>query len=273
MRYKYLMVSLMSIVFFSCKKEHAESYSTPPGPPVTTVLLKEITIPFLPSPYYHFEYDSTSRASFVSFASDFTRYDIFYANNKIKEMRNTIFFNKDRLQYHYDNIGRVSNINYADSNGVIFTRVFFVYEGTKLAKLERERKSAADFILNKRMTFSYYADGNLMEVYTHRPLLNGVSELNTLDRFEEYDNKLNVDGFQLLHSEFFDHFTYLPELQLQKNNPQKIIHIGDDVNYRIEYSYEYGVNNAPTRKIGKGTWLNGPKTGETFDSDYFYSYY
>jgi len=188
-------------------------------------------------------------------------------------MRNNIFVNKDRLQYVYDSEGRVSNINYADSSGTIFTKIFLAYERAKLIKLEREGKLGAAFVLNKRMKFSYYVDGNLMEVITHRPMINGVSELNTLDRFEQYDNKLNVDGFQLLHSEFFDHFMYLPELQLQKNNPQKIIHIGDDVNYRIEYSYEYGVNNAPTRKIGKGTWLSGPKTGETFDSDYFYSYY
>lgn len=273
MRYKYLLAVVISIVLLCCKRNKIDDKPSPPAQPKPLVLLKEIAIPFLPSPYYHFEYDSLDRVNFVSFASDLTRYDVVYQGDNIREMRNNILVNKDRLQYFYDNNGRVSNINYADSNGIVFTRVFLTYEGTRLTKLEREVKSAAGFILDKRMIFSYYADGNLMEVSTHRPMINGSSEQNSTDRYQLYDNKLNVDDFQLLHSEFFDHFVYLPKLQLQKNNERMIIHTGDNADYQIEYSYIYDSNNAPLQKKGNGKWLSGPMTGQSFDFKYFYSYY
>jgi hypothetical protein len=43
--------------------------------------------------------------------------------------------------------------------------------------------------------------------------------VTTVDLFEQYDNKVNVDGFSLIHDDFFDHLVLLPGVQLQKGNP------------------------------------------------------
>ena len=107
---KCLIFVVPVIVLFSCKKDR---YDSPlPEPETPTVLLKDIVIPNLPSPYYHFEYDAAGRASFVSFASELTRYNVIYSGARITEMKNNILVNKDRLQYTYDNVGRVSNVTY-----------------------------------------------------------------------------------------------------------------------------------------------------------------
>jgi hypothetical protein len=58
---------MMIIVLFlaSCKKEQVitEPNTPPPSEPERKVLLKDITIPRLPSPYYHFEYNADSTVS------------------------------------------------------------------------------------------------------------------------------------------------------------------------------------------------------------------
>ena len=57
-------IMVLVLFLFSCKKENTTVPNTPPPPPppdqVRKVLLKDITIPNLPSPYYHFEYNPDS---------------------------------------------------------------------------------------------------------------------------------------------------------------------------------------------------------------------
>ncbi len=108
----------------------------------------------------------------------------------------------------------MSTIQYADSNGVVFARFFFTYDGVKLIKLERKKRSGPGFIINKTMAFQYQADGNLSQVTDHRPSFSGQPERTYIDRYEQYDAKINVDGFGLLHNEFFDHLVFLPGIQL-----------------------------------------------------------
>gem|GEM_PF-6222740 len=84
----------------------------PPPDPVKKVLLKDITIPNLPSPYYHFEYNSDSLVTKVDFASGFSIYDVLYSGNNIAEMRNNIIVNHDTLRYLYDNTGKVFMITF-----------------------------------------------------------------------------------------------------------------------------------------------------------------
>ena len=52
----------------------------------------------------------------------------------------------------------------------------------------------------KIMTFSYYDDGNVKEISDHRPGSHRHSRriYTRSDRFEQYDNKINVDGFSLM---------------------------------------------------------------------------
>src|SRR5690348_15238305 len=103
MRYSFLMSLIMTLVLFSCRKE-VSTISTngsngnpiPPNPQdPSAIQLKDLVIPNLPSPYYHFEYKPTGEISFVSFASGFFQYNVLSDNGFIKEMRNNIIVNKD----------------------------------------------------------------------------------------------------------------------------------------------------------------------------------
>jgi hypothetical protein len=121
---------------------------------------------------------------------------------RISEMKNNILVNKDRLEYSYDNEGRVSTVTYADSTGLAYTKLNLSYEGKKLIEIERERKSGSGFIVDKTLTMSYHPDGNLLDLTYHYLPFNGQPETTYKDRFEQYDNKINVDGFGLIQMNF-----------------------------------------------------------------------
>jgi hypothetical protein len=244
-----------------------------PPPPVGTGL-KDIVVSSLPSPYYHFEYDSTGRVTFVSFASDFTRYDVSYAGGSISEMRNNILVNHDRLVYVYDDSGRVAVVREMDQSGVDFMLLVFTYEGRKLIGVERDRRVTGGFVIDKIVSLSYYPDGNLRQRAFHRPAIAGVQdEQNYADVFEQYDTGVNVDGFSLLHDEFFDHLVLLPDLQLQKGNPRRETRTGDGINYVVDYTYTYDGSNRPLTKLGAGTLTNGTNAGQQFQTSAVFTYY
>ena len=269
---QFMLLAVIIFIGGSCKKEKGTD-TPPPAPPVQPVLLKEINIPNLPSPYYRFEYNTAGNPSFASFASGLFMYGITYSGGKISEMKNNIVVNKDRLLYSYSNEGNVNAISYADSNGIVYKRMYFTYDGQKLIKSERVLKSGASFNIEKTMTFLYHADGNLRELTDHRHPINGQAEYTSIDRFEQYDNKINVDGFSLLHNEFFDHLVLLPGVQLQKNNPGKLTRTGDGFNYRIDYQYTYNDKGLPLSKKGNATVTTGPDAGQLFETNSLFSYY
>jgi hypothetical protein len=237
------------------------------------VLLKDVVVAHLPSPYYHFEYDSAGQITRVSFASDLLIYDVRYQGGRITELRNITLGNMDRLQYVYDAAGRVRTVNYIDATGTVFTRVLLTYAGDELSRLDRERKLEAGFTLDKTMSFSYDADGNLQEIVEYRPALNGQPATTTVDRFEQYDDNVNVDAFGLIHNDFFDHVVLLPEVQLQKGNPAREIFSGAGVSYRFEYTYTYDAHQRPLTKGGTATILAGPDSGRTVPLSTAFSYY
>jgi len=247
---------------------------TAPVARATPVLLREIVIPSLPSPYYHFEYDSTGRATKASFASGFTMYDLTYDRDRIAEMRDNTLGDRDRLVYAYDNAGRVATIKYVDESERVYTIVSFTYDGQKLTRLRRERMIGGTFVIDKTTTLSYAADGNLRELTEHRPLIDGYqTETTGTDRFEQYDDKINVDAFSLLHTEFFDHLILLPDVQLQEGNPRRVTHSGDGDNYTVDYTYTYDDRNRPLTKTGEVTFVNGPNAGQKFETLSMFSYY
>jgi len=255
----------------SCRSEDATTAPTPPAP---AVLLKDVVLSNLPSPYYHFEYDGTGRISSASFASGLTVYDVQYDGGRISEMRNTTVANHDRLQYVYDNAGRVAEVRYVDATGATYTRVHFTYAGQTLMGLERERRSTAGFVVDKALSLSYYADGNVREIIEHRPAIAGLQDEATfVDRYELYDDKINVDGFGLLHNEFFDHLVLLPAVRIQKGNPGRLTHTGSGINYAVDYVYTYGDRNLPLTKTGQLTLLNGPDAGRVFQTSSTFTYY
>ncbi|MGH2647683.1 MAG: hypothetical protein ACRDE8_08955 [Ginsengibacter sp.] len=275
MRYKYLLLLIMPVVLFSCKKEKdtINSPMPPPGPTSPAGLIKDIVIAHLPSPYYHFEYDAMGRVNFVSFASDLNRYNVLYNGERITEMQNNIFVNKDRLQYMYDNEGKVFLIQYIDSTGTVFARSFFSYEQEKLVEIERLHEEPGGFIIDRTIKMTYNADGNLEELTDHRPAMNGQNETTSVDRFEQYDNKINVDGFSLLHPDFFEHLFLLPGVQLQKNNPGKETLTGDGINLKVNNTYTYNDKNLPLIKASEITITNGADSGTVVHGNTMYSYY
>jgi len=268
----FAFLSVAIITGSSCKKEN-RTYIDPTEPPHQPVLLKEINVPNLPSPFYHFEYNVAGQLMYASFASGLLMYDVVYSGNKVVEMRNNVVVNKDKLQYSYNNAGMVDTIYYADSTGKRYKEVYLTYDGQKLIKVVRERKADNIFIIEKRIILEYNPDGNLRELTESRYSLNGQVENTYIDLFEEYDNKVNVDGFCLLHNEFFEHLFILPGVQLQKNNPGKVTRTGNGVNYKIEYSYTYNVRNFPLTKIGKAIISSGPGAGQIFQTNSNFSYY
>jgi hypothetical protein len=276
MRSNYLLLLIASSIFFSCKKEaDAPQPTVPPINPAAAGLLKDIVIPHLPSPYYHFEYDTAGKPNLASFASGLYMYDIVYSGNRISEMKNSWGLNSYRLQYEYDSTGKVSMIGYINASGITYRRVFFTYNGQKLFRAKREVNPGTGFIVEKTVLFQYGADDNLLEMITHWSAIPAAGQTETIysDWFQQYDDKINTDGFSLMHEEFFDHLILLPGITLQKNNPGKIIHTGDGVNYKIDYTYTYNDLNVPLSKMGAGIWLNGVDSGKGFESSSVFSYY
>jgi hypothetical protein len=232
-----------------------DSAVTAPGsvepPPPAKVLLKDVQVDRLPSPYYHFDYDAAGTITGVSFASGFTSYGVSYLGSRIKELQNNSLGNRDRLVYAYDSDGRVVGVRYVNSSGATFTIVIFTYDGDKLTEVERSRAVPGGFIIDKTMTLSYWPDGNLRELAEHRPAIDGVQgESNGVVAFERYDTGLNVDAFGLIHDDFFDHFVLLPGVQLQKNNPGRETRTGDGLTYVVDYTYAYDGAGRPVTKTG-----------------------
>jgi hypothetical protein len=242
--------------------------------PPAAVLLRDLIIPNLPSPYYHFDYDSTGRLTAASFASGFTMYEVIYQGDRISQLRNNTLGNQDRLEYAYDGAGRVIGVDYVHPNDSVFTRLTLSYDGDKLARLERRRQTAGSFVVDKTTTFSYYPDGNLEELTEHRPAIDMFQpEATTLDRFEQYDDGINVDGFSLLHDDFFDHLVLLPGVLLQKGNPARVTHTGDGTNYVVDNVYQYDDQGRPLSATGDLVLLNGPDTGRHFQTQSSFTYY
>jgi hypothetical protein len=246
----------------------------PPPPPTPPVLLKEINVLRLPAPYYHFNYDGAGVVTSASFASEFRVYTMVYDAGRLSEMRNDAVGNQDRVQYFYDDAGRVSSVNYVDANGVVFTRVSLTYDGPRLIGIQRERLFNGEFMINKIVTLSYYPDGNLLELGEHFPAIEGLqTETTTVDIFERYDNGINVDDFDLIHDEFFDNWILLQGVHLQNGNPARVLHLGDGDNFTVDYTYSYDKRNRPLVKDGELLFTTGPDAGQRFQTQSAYSYY
>jgi hypothetical protein len=246
----------------------------PPPPPPAKVLLKDLVIDRLPSPFYHFDYDPAGTVIGVSYASGLTNYEVSYLGGRIKEMRNNVLVNRDRLVYAYDDVGRVVGVRYVDSNGKTYALVLFAYDGQQLTGVERDRAVDGGFIVEKEMSLSYYPDGNLRERTEHRPKIDGLQdETTTIDRYEQYDSGINVDGFSLIHDDFFDHFVLLPGVRLQKGNPRRETRTGDGLNFTVNYTYGYDDANRPLTKRGALTITNGTQAGTQLQVSTEYSYY
>lgn len=262
----------LTVLLLGCGESATAPGNNPGGG--QAVLLQDVVLSSLPSPYYHFAYDAAGRVQTVSFASGFTMYDVVYEGGRISEMKNNTLGNQDRLEYLYDNAGRVSIVRYVKPDGVVFTRLLLSYAGEKLTRIERMRSLAGGFATDRIISLSYYPDGNLLDLTDHHPFIEGQQqETNTVDHFEQYDHGINVDGFGLLHSEFFDHLVLLPGVQLQKGNPARETLTGDGTNFSVDYTYTYDDQGRPVNKSGDLVLLNGADAGRRIQVQSQFTYY
>ena len=269
MRHRYALSWILAVAVIACS---GEPEPTAPVPPAPAVLLRNIVVASLPSPFYQFEYDAAGRIRTASYASGLRVYDVTYDGAGITEMRE-VSGNRERLQYLYDDAGRVGAIFYLDANGTAYTHIFFAYVGQSLTGIERSRRVEGGFIIDKTISLSYDGAGNLQELIEQRPALEGIQDATTtVDRYEGYDDGINVDGFGLIHTEFFDHLLLLPGVQLQKGNPARVTRTGDGINFTVDYSYTYD-GKRPLTKSGNLTLTNGPDTGRNFAISSTFTYY
>ena len=273
--FKYSLLALILATGSACSDSADPITSPQPLPdPVAAVLLRDITINTLPNPFYHFEYDAGRRITAASFASELRKYDLHYIGGRLSEMQNKILVNEDRLTYSYDAAGRVSEVAYANSTGTVYTRVRYTYDAKRLVSVERQRLMPSASYVDKTLTLAYGADGNLSDLTEHHPAIAGVQDASTFtDHFEQYDTGINVDGFSLLHSEFFDHLVLLPQVVLQAGNPRVVTRSGDGLTYRVEYTFSYDGRNRPLTKNGDLTILNGAGAGQHVQLGTQFSYY
>lgn len=245
----------------------------PPPPPPAPVLLKDVVYDRLPSPYYHFEYDDAGKVNKASFASGAATYSITYQDNRIHDIAVGPGAG-DRLFYNYDDAGNVVAIRDRNAAGANVQLWFFTYSGKQLISVERDRAVPGGLIIDLTMGFLYDTNGNLLEMGQHYPAIDGVQTEQTLiDVFERYDDKVNVDDFDLLHPGFFDQLILLPGIKLQLNNPGRIVHLGDGPHYSIDYTYTYNDKNRPLTRSGTLLYVTGPNAGQSFTVGAAYSYY
>jgi hypothetical protein len=275
---------ILLVTALACVSGPDLTYPTPPTPPpppspgpapspspIADVRLSDIVISSLPTPFYRFEYDSSGRVTVAAFAGGLLTYEVRYDGSRIAAMQGTLFPG-ERLDYSYDGRGKVSMVTYADGAGAVYVRVHLAYTGDRLVKLERERFIEGRFLSDKRMSFVYDASGNLSELTDERLPFPGQTEATFVDRFERYDTGTNVDGFSLLHNEFFDHLVLLPAVRLQLGNPAVVTRSGSGSNYRINYTYTYDSEQRPLTKHGEGTFLSGAASGSRFETSAVFSY-
>lgn len=271
MRRDSLLILGCVLALAACSDDASITDPDPIVPPAA--LLKDIVIPNLPSPYFHFEYDAAYRVRRASFASDARAYDVIWTGDRIQRLVNTVA-SRDTLLYHYDAAGRVGTVNQVDGNGQVLSITTFTYDGARLVKAERKARVDGNLVVDRTLTFSYDAIGNLKDLVDLRPEIAGhQGQSTTTDHFEQYDDKLNVDGFALLHPDFGEPLILLPGVTLQRGNPARETFTGGASDYAVNYTYSYDDRSRPLTKVGDLAWTSGPDAGKHAQTQSTYSYY
>jgi len=275
MKVNYLLLASLVTMLFSCHKNASDPPGPPPTPPPAVVKLKDLNERNLPAPYYHFEYDDSGYMTAASVSAELLSYRIIYTGGKhILRMESKSGGNQDTLLYEYAN-GDPAVTRIVNGSGTLYRRVHLTYSPThQLQQVEWEVKSGtADLVPEQSQLFSYYPDGNVKELVYHLFAVGPQIDTTYTDRFENYDNKVNTEGFSLLHPYQQQHLILLPGHPLQLNNPRRVIRTGYGINYTVDYTYTYDSADRPLVKTGDLTFTNGSSNGQHFQLQTTYSYY
>lgn len=224
-----------------------------------TVQLKRMVSEGLPSPYFQFIYDSNQFVTHIDHAAGLLQYDLQYENSRLVRMANNTMVNKDTLVYHYES-NRVSHIDLVEANGRKTKEAELLYDDKgRLAEL-RWKAMNNDFStsLARKLVFSYDQQNNLSQFEDYRNMGGGL-ELVRTHIYEKYDDKINSEA-NFLIKDVFEHFLFLPQVQLQKNNPLSEKIIGQQNDWSINYHYTYA-NGLPATRSAEITQTRGSGSG------------
>ncbi len=281
MKARYILFTLFAFTFIACRKQHTQQPNPQPVIAADTAILKlkDLTEKDLPSPYYHFDYNDSGYVTKASFASGLSFYDLTYSNKKLTEMdmNKDIPFDtrKDKLKYQYDDKGNLTGISVFDKDGVLYRKCLLTFSASRqLQQLRWDVKVNSGFSTELTIAFTYYTDGNLeMISYSSSPIDSQPLAFYE-DKFEDYDNKPNADGFSLIHANpYYLDFVLLPSVHLQLHNSRRVTRTGDGANYIINYTYTYDAKGRPIEKKGDFVYTNGTSAGTHTDLLTTFSYY
>lgn len=272
MKKRFAAALAILITFAACRKENSRPVINPPVD-TQSILLKEIVMQALPSPYYHFIYDDSGYITHASYAGGLQQYMIDYAGGRISRIHSIHPINKDMLQYEYT-AGQPALIRYFNEAGELYKRAFIAYNTNgKLENIEWEiKQSGVGFVQLRAVTLSYFPDGNLQKVDDERQAFEQQTAGRYITTYAGYDNNKNVDGFAKFHIDG-EHLLLFPSQRFQKNNPVKEIRTGTGIGYEIDFSYAYDGQGRPTQRVGAGKFTSGPNSGQGFTSLGSFTYY
>lgn len=207
-RILFLSLSIIMLLVVSCKKDkQVIPLVTNPAPvPVddtAKVLLKDVTASSLPSPYFHFEYDSRKYVTKISFADNLDVYSLQYQNKRLAKMIN--IHNNNQVVYTYSD-KKVSLITELSGiTGAVTWKYYFDYNSSnQLVQVRwfRFENNGNDSVPYRKAILAYYADGNLANIDNFRESTNGVLTWSSKIQYIDYDTSTNVDDFSLF-KDFF----------------------------------------------------------------------
>lgn len=266
---KIIYLALLAITAASCDKEDNKPVQSSVSD-ARTIRLKEMVSDGLPSPYFHFTYDNNNFVTKLQHASGLFQYDLQYENGRLVTMANNTIVNKDTLLYHYSS-NRISRIDLIETNGQKTKQVELSYDAQGRLQELTWKKLNADFSasVTRKLVFSYNKENNISQFEDHRNMGNGLELLKT-HYFEKYDDKVNAEA-NFLIKDVFEHFLFLPQVQLQKNNPltEKIVSKQND--WQITYNYTFN-NGLPVNKTAEIKQTRGGGSGNTVVGVTTYTY-
>lgn len=232
--------------------------------------MKRMVSEGLPSPYFQFTYDSNNYVSRIEHAAGLLQYDLQYENGRLVRMTNNTFVNKDVLVYNYQS-NQVSRIDLIEANGKKIKEAELVYDAQQRLQELRWKEMNADFSasLTRKLVFSYDQQNNISRYDDYRNLGSGL-ELVQTHLYEKYDDKINAEA-NFLIKDVFEHFLFLPQIQLQKNNPLLEKIIGKQNDWSVAYSYFYS-NGLPVTRNATVTQTRGSNSGAVIKTSSAYGY-
>jgi|SRR5690348_2144909 len=189
-------------------------------------------------------------------------------------MENLIEPVRDKLDYVYQN-GRVTQINIINRNGLLYRKAFITYNSSnKLVKVYWEVLDNGAFSSEQMLFFSYHPDGNLKKMENTTWAVGPLTDQTFSETYDNYDDKVNAEAFDLLIPLPQNHLVFLPDYKLMINNPRHVVRTGTSgTDYTADYTFTYDNKGRPITKTGDLVFTTGNNIGQHFTTGTTYSWY